>query len=1111
MANSEQLLAANPANSSWVSASAGTGKTKILTDRVLRLLLQQVEPKQILCLTFTKAAANEMDNRINYELSTWSRLNGQALKDSLQRILGRPPSQSELEIAPTLFTTKLDSPESIKIQTIHAFCQFILKKFPIEANISPSFKVIDEFKADEILLEIRHKLLSYTASSQNQIQESLEFVASHFHESTIFNIIKDLISKRNRFQNLFERFDNSEQYSTYLRNKFKLKNFTYPQDIFNDLWQQIPKNTISNINEANEKELELIANFNNLIINTELNFEDRYQNFKNLFLTQKSEPRKTLFLKKFREKHPDIEDNMRQIQQIILEAEEKLRSLNLVFFTSKLFNIAKHIINEYQLYKNKYGFLDYDDLIYKTMQLLNSSYSSDWIRYKLDGGIEHILVDEAQDTSQEQWYIIKALIEDFFSGVSNKEKERTLFVVGDAKQSIYSFQGASPFIFKAMNNFFEQKITSAQQKFEQIELSWSYRSNQTIIDTVSIIFDYINKNHLSNEDIFKVTTQCFRQNIPGKLSVLPLIKQEEPELENWPIPKCREQKPNNAELLAKIIAKYVHDEIATQRIIPATQEPIKAGDFLILVRRRNIFTNKVIEELKNLKIPIAGIDRMLLIDNLSIQDLMAMAKFVLLPEDDLNLAGLLKSPLIGLNEKELYDLLVDRHKSKIWEILQHKQNCEYKEALNILNNFRQLYLRFPFDQFFSIVIDGLNYRENLLVANGNDSGEAIDEFLNLTQNYANYNNANLQEFILWFTKANIEIKREVEAGQSLRVMTVHGSKGLQAPIVILADTTSLPQNTEKMLWDEEGDLLWPAYLDNYNSAYQKLSESAAKHQYDEYLRLLYVALTRAEDELVVCGYNTKSATPANCWYDLITSAMGAKLTYKPIDQHPSFGGFFGPQEKIALFGNFDNDYSIKRDLPSQSQNPYNIIVDSKDNEIASCPDIKVLQPEKNSITTKSPLDSKLKSTDYGIIIHKILEDYIYNFDLNVITKHYLLNDLSPSKKLLTIENLQKLVTSALFGNLLSDAIEVIPEISLGQLEPSSKGAIFRLDLLIKKKNEVIIIDYKTDYRFSSTDPVPEGYIKQLRNYKKLAANIYPYYNIRSLILWIHDQTSFEVT
>ncbi len=1040
-----QLKASNPLLSSWVSASAGTGKTKILTDRVLRLLLQAVPFNKILCLTFTNAAANEMQERIIANFEKWAHFSPQDLCSTLENTLGRKATKDELTIASSLFDSYLKTQDQINIYTIHSFCQKILKKFPLEAGISPHFKIIDEFKVKQIIRDIKKQLFNLP-----ELEPITRFFAENFHELTIDDIFNKIISAKTKI--LKKEPNLSSTYSDLVT-----QGINHIQKLSN----HDPNIYVDTINIENPEVKNIIAKLiGNDLQNTDL---------KSIFLTLSGAKKKRIVVKKIAKPDSDLYRELENIQDKIYQLDQAKKAEYLFSYSKLLAIISEKIASEFEAYKRKNSFLDYDDLIIHTENLLTNSHAKEWVLYKLDGGVEHLLVDEAQDTSKNQWRIIEALIEEFYAGESNNYyKNRTIFVVGDEKQSIFSFQGADISTFSYMNKFLNEKLKNGRKPFETIDLNVSYRSTREILTCVNDVFHKIAKNNLEDFSAKLQEMTPHRLSHSGVVELWPLCVDEDSSdsEEFWPL-VYQNNLGNGKIILAEKIANYVKEQINSGRILPSTNAKISAEDFMILFRTRDDFTDEVIKALKKAEIDITGLDRIPLAEDLGVADLLAIANFVLNPENDLNLAALLKSPILRLPEQELYILAILAKKNRIslWKYLNLEK--QYSLIKTKLQEFLSLYEILPLVDFFLYITDVLNYRD---VITEND--EVIDEFLKLSKNYFLEYNSSLQNFIYWFQTHPITVKRDTDTKNKLRIMTAHASKGLQSPIVILCDTTKLPNSIERFIWDENDQLLSAKSSSYIPEFYETLKIKEQQKAYQEYLRLLYVGMTRAEDHLIICGYQGKNKIPENCWYKLINHSM---------------------QEIGSLDINGNLIYGTPY-LHVVSQNSLHNKKHTKIIENKIPRPIKSWKPE----TRSSDYKSSPVALEYGLIFHKILEDAVGSKNLDNFDKHPLIKTLSNNLQKRIKTSLKKLVSNVQFKELLKHEIKT--ELSFGY-KTGSEIKIGRVDLAVISKDQVVIIDYKSGNNY---DSIPEAYIKQLKFYKEAFMEIYPDKNINCKILWLEN-------
>ncbi|ABV75405.1 ATP-dependent helicase [Rickettsia akari str. Hartford] len=809
-----QQQASDPNYSVWVSASAGTGKTKILTDRFLRLLITGVEPTNILCLTFTNSAAIEMKARINSKLKHLSLCDAENLENELFLMSGNKPLPQEIENAKTLYDKILKSNEPLNIYTIHAFCQKILNTFPLEAGITPEFKILEETKLQDIFLNIRNEI--YLSDEHNDF---IKILLNRFHEITLQDIFNEIIDQKIKFKKLFTHK-------------------TIPNEIYNKRLAFVELNNIY------DKVKSLFAEY-------DLEIEP-----KEIFFTKDGKKRKSLLSKELRRKYPKLLLELEKIISEIYRLDELHRIEKLEYHTNLLTKLAHIILKKYDSYKEENNLLDYDDLIYYTEKLLNNNTTHEWLLHKLENEIKHILVDEAQDTSPPQWNIITTLITAF--NAADKPSNST-FIVGDDKQSIFSFQGSDLHNFSLVKEQLKANLTSANKKFKNITLEFSYRSCAEILQFTHNVLKNIKSNYPS---LFladnPLISSC--RTHQGLVTIWPLVMSEKQEELFWALPEDYEHSKSAADLLIEKIVNFIQEQIESKEILPSTVSTISEKDFIILVRKRDEFSNNLIKELSNAKLNVEISDRINIKENLTIMDLMSVAKFVLLPDDDLNLAGLLKSPIIGINEKQLYVLLINKNDNSLWDNL---SACEAIYAK--LNALIEIYKISTVENFFDLVVHNLNLRELY----DDDSDDMINELLTLSKHYANDIDNSLQGFVAWFENNDIYIKRDMEHSDKIRVMTVHGSKGLEAPIVILCDSTTLPVSSNQFIWDDKGEMFFSANIVDTPEFLQELKEAAKLQDLQEYIRLLYVAMTRAKDRLIICGFSNKSNTPENCWYEIV--------------------------------------------------------------------------------------------------------------------------------------------------------------------------------------------------------------------------------------------------
>ena len=806
-----QGLASDPEISAWVSANAGTGKTTVLVNRVLRLLLFRdpsrgayTRPEAILCLTYTKAAAAEMENRLFSVLSGWSVKPEKELAGALKDLRGRPASPEDMVRARQLFATALDTKGGLKFQTIHAFCERLLHRFPLEAGVPADFKVV----ADQEQRALRDTAIDIVLARavrdrDGALGQALLEIVSATGEERFRDIIDAALGHRAEFLQmvrLADAFGNlAEAEGQGVARALGAEMHTSVSDLdaamagvlsdaqIDAMLTDLPaektteQNLLAALQRAKGQDLP----------------ELRADALRKALLTQTQEPRKTILTKPVREAFPEHYQCLVAAQDRLVALAREKAALEIATATGALLELSDAIIQVYESLKRVRAVLDYDDLIIMTVRLLESSTAAAWVLYKLDYGIDHILVDEAQDTSPMQWRVIDALAGEFFTGEGARETARTLFAVGDEKQSIYSFQGADPDSFATHGQKFERGARAAAAQFRPVPLTVSFRSTEPVLQTVDQVFVREKARDGMSWAGAPVVHKAIREKQPGLVEMWTVELPEDrtpahPMHPNEEMPTA----PHTRDKLAQRIARTIRHWLDHGEYLPSQRRPVRPGDILILVRTRDELVTNLIRALKSRGIPVAGADRMRLTEQLAVMDLIALGDFVLMPEDDLSLACILKSPLIGFDDDDLFDIAYERP-GALWDALRRKAQgvARYEPAAAQLTDWLRRADNEPPYEFFTRVLEENQMRMRLaLIARlGPDAGDAIDEFLNLALEYEQVAPPSLQGFLDWLRRAESEVKRDMEQRRDeVRIMTVHGAKGLESNIVILPDTCKPP-------------------------------------------------------------------------------------------------------------------------------------------------------------------------------------------------------------------------------------------------------------------------------------------------------------------------------
>lgn len=1034
-----QKKATHPTTCIWVNASAGSGKTKVLTDRFVNLLLTGADPGKILCLTFTKAAAAEMALRIRGLLKKWSTLEDDALTQEIQSLSDIQITPPLLEKAKNLFSAVLSVPGGLKIMTIHSFCAFILKHFPLEANISPNFDVMDEQQAKTVLTQAI--LSTFQKSKFKYIIGKLALKAN---EESLYDLFNMLIQSRS---NLLELKRNYKVEEALKKIKKNLKIDKYPSE----------DTLISTFCEPNKW----------------LEESDKY-------LTKEGAIRKRL------PKEPNAEARAEEAFNIA----ELLKNFQVFNQTKLLLTVAYEILQAYTQKKHYLGLMDYDDLILCTQNLLNETSMASWILYKLDNGLEHILLDEAQDTNPAQWRIISLLVEEFFAGEGRSDHIRTFFAVGDKKQSIYSFQGVNAEDFSHFKEVFKKKIEDAHIRFEEIPFSVSFRSTQAILDLVNKVFSLPEARQgvaLPQEDILHTP---FRQGAGGLVELWPAeAHQKNPPKTPWALPDFNKSFSLPGTKTARRIASRISEMLTNHEILESRGTPITPGDIMILVRRRSPFVEALIKALKDKNVPVAGIDKLNLTNHLVIQDLLALARFCLLPQDDFTLAAVLKSPIGGLSEKQLQDLCVERGTESLWDRLK----SFYPDLYTLFTELQEkAFSLSPFD-FFSYVLKALNIQEKFLTRFGTQVAEIIEEFLNVCLNFEENYTPSLSQFIYWISDKEISIKRDSDQtdAEQVRILTVHSSKGLQGNIVFLPDTCQELEKVPPLLWTKEGFPLWIAKKEQCSEDTLPYRDTFLQDRANESRRLLYVALTRARDRLYITGFNQKETQQTDSWYEFINEALkdipadeyGIKRLVCPqkmsIHPHtPSLTDTKIPPQEIPTWAM----------TPAKIESPYlNHLAPSH----AVHSDSDFTKPRKNDALEK------------GTCWHKLLQELptISQEKWRLKAKE-IAGDIPVPEEIFKL--LEHPAIPGLFG---PHSFAEVPII--GQVDHQIVSG--QVDRLVFNGTEINLVDFKSDASVPKTlADAPKAYIEQLGYYKSLLQAAFPDKVIHAYIYWIRTLGIMEV-
>jgi ATP-dependent helicase/nuclease subunit A len=1126
--------ATDPANTVWVGASAGSGKTTFLTERLLRLLLPKNEnpgadPAKIICITFTKAAASEVLERVMKYLRLWAIEPEEDLKISLKDILDTEPTQKQCDSARALFARVLEVPGGMKILTIHAFCQSILARFPMEAGLPAGFEVMEEGEAKNLLTSIRHRLITRleTDKGDKPLDTAFSYLASCKNIDDLEKLLTAMIAERGRIQSLLETYgtpnalcsavyrqleaDESETDETLIAAFLK----HIPQEKLKDSLPGLKADT-SSWNKSHAEDLEKFLS---------LSAEEKIAQFRlyeDVFITGKGTPRPLYSVVKADEALTRL--FMGESSRLVTLS-KKRRDLATAASTTALLRFSLAILAEYEIEKARKNRLDFEDLIHKTIQLLGHG-GVHWVQYKLDGGIDHILVDEAQDTNPDQWDIVNALSDEFYDGTSTREKQdRTTFVVGDEKQSIFSFQRADPRVFDTTKHRLEKRVKDAQLGFDDVPMQTSFRSAPSVLKLVDAVFKSPEMRSGVSRNDKEIVHIPHLSGKAGHVEIWPAIERTKNDArENWQLPILVEAEDNPVALLAARVAATIRDLLQNPaEKLESRGRRIEPGDIMILLAKRKPFADALLKALRRENIPVSGIDRMVVTKQLAVMDTLAAAAFVLQPEDDLNLATLLKSPLIGWNDEKLFGLCNNRTGS-IWAVLQ--KIPAHEDIALWLKSLRDLAATENVSAFFHKVLyapcpnnvhSGL---QALMARLGVDITDPIQEFLRKADTHDMQDTRGLQGFYEDAQKDESEIKRQIHGnGGCIRLMTVHGSKGLEAPIVFLPDTIRSSQSaakTDPILWpgrsEPSGLPLWASSSELRADALIERVSDAKLRTDEEYRRLLYVALTRAGERLYIGGaeYAKKGADRTNSWYDRVHAAF-TNDTLTEVE---------AKTDGSLLIKNRQTD-PVKNDelKPARNSNvlkrPEWLYTQAPTPEFPPRP----LTPSKPDAPEPAALSPLFCDTSWryarGRIIHALFQ---------------FLPALPPDNRdkkasewlALPAHNLdeaaQKEILNAVMSVLRSSTFKDIfmpnsrAEIPLTGLLGKNRIVSGQIDRLVVMPDKILVLDYKTN-RPAPKDKtnVPKAYLQQMGTYRSVLKEIWPDKAIHCALLWTDGPNLMDVT
>ena len=1110
----EQALAADPDVHAALSASAGTGKTQVLTARVLRLLLRGARPESILCLTFTKAAAAEMANRIGTRLAAWVRLKDTELARDLDA-LGEDTSPATRERARKLFAKVLDCPGGLRIQTIHAFAQSLLASFPAEAEIAPGFQPIEGRAEQELVRRTLADLMADAeANGSERLIHDVQRLSRRLGEGGAVEYLQACARKPETMESLGP----PDAIETTVRRRMDLPDESFEDYIARQCGDEgFDCDLLRAVADANRKwgtqtGLGYAEAIDDWLALTPVERAARLDSLRKVVLTEKGTPRVSTGQTRA---EPYYEEQAGRLANLIGELLRIQNGSRLAADMAAGLRAGQAFAAAYTHAKRSAGVADFNDLIDWTRRLLATPGMGEWVRYKLDRQVDHVLVDEAQDTNAAQWEIIERLVEEYFSGAAEtEERRRTLFMVGDFKQAIYGFQGTDPEKFNEARQHFRERAESLRggddlfsylesaREFRDLSIAASFRSAQPVLDVVDAVIAELGYAALALPEEPE-PHRAHHSDRPGQVELWPPFAVEESEddsdegEERWVSLRDR--------FYADHLAERIQELVEEAPVLASTGRPLTPGDILVLVRSRGELASLIVARLFGRGIPVAGVDRLHLHEPLAVQDLLAAMKFAVQPNDDLSLACLLVSPLIGWGQDQLRELAYGRGGS-LWRELRRRAE-EFSEAHEALAGLLAIADYATPSRFLETMLSGpLQGRRKLYSRLGMASRDAIDELMNSALEFERNEVPSLDRFIAWFSRGTVDVQRDPgQPANEVRVMTVHGAKGLEAPVVILADATADPAKLGRtpltldyeLALGAKAPLLRPKKEERC-PPFDDIIQREEVRDLEEHWRLLYVALTRAADRLIVTGVAPKAkkdrsdARPENCWHRTVERALIAS-SGELVEGRLVYGSAAGARaakrrEKVQLPGGSTPDWAL-RPAPPEARPP------------------KPLAPSAIALDDEAappPSEAMRAAARQGTVIHQLFErlvgvdpDARPSAALRWLEQSAGVTDESERREI--VDQVCAILSDTRFADLFGPGS--LGEAPLAATLPDGRVIAGTIDRLLVEEARVSVIDFKTGKVPASPGQIPTPHRRQMEAYVEALRVIFPGRVVRAALLY----------
>ncbi len=1111
----QQLDASDPDVSAWVAANAGAGKTYVLAQRVINLLLKGAEPEKILCITFTKAAAANMAKQVFDRLARWTTLDDAGLDKAIREHSRMTPNAGLRARARRLFARALETPGGLKVQTIHAFCTQLLHQFPFEANVAARFSVLDDAEHSQLLEKLTLSvLLDGAAAPESPLGRALAFAMTAAADQTFRDVIREAIGRHDAMTRWVENAGGIAEAIAGLTSQLGLGSADELEKIeaeyFNgefiapSEWPAL----VETLDQGNKSDRDQAERFRKLAT---LSGSELVNKYLDIFCTNNGRTaRKAIVTKAITD--AALTERLAAEQQRVCAILQRARAVICRDRSAALLTVTHEVLQRYRAEKARRGLLDYDDLIDKALALLTNCDAA-WVHYKLDLGIDHVLVDEAQDTSAEQWKIVRLLTAEFTAGEGARSVTRTIFAVGDEKQSIYSFQNAAPKEFAEMLRHFQTAHDNSGQTLVVSKFEHSFRSGDSVLGAVDEVFKRTEIARSVTSDLDGFPPHIALPGAPP--SVVEIWDTEQPderkEIEGWDAPFDTVSETSPRVKLARRIARAVRHTVDSGRA--------RYGDVLILVRQRGELFEAVIRALKNQQVQVAGADRLVLTEHITVMDLMALADALLLPQDDLALATVLRSPLFGFEDEELFEIAWDRGRVSLRGALRRKagERPVFAAAAARLDELAAATRRETPFAFYAHLLGAGGARARFLARLGPEANDALDEFLNVAFDYERRETPSLQGFLTWLRDARAEVKRDMEiARDEVRVMTVHGAKGLEAPVVILADTVTPPGGPRppRLLQLDDGAMVWAGRKDDDPGDVAMARSAVLSEAEHEYRRLLYVAMTRAADRLIICGADGQRGRPKGCWYDLVRGALELMLVEETEND-----------EKVFRYRKHEVVGTETQDQPAADRKIEQVELPPWLRRSAFAPPRRrgplspsaVFDEEGGGVMPAgASAADRQRALARGRMVHRLLQSLpdIPPDRRRDAAERYVAKaatDLAAGEREDIVRQVLALLDDPSFALLFAAGsrpeLPIVGHI-LGDGEPIPVSG--QVDRLAVSDDEVLIADYKSDRAVPSDINEVEKYVAQLGLYRVVLSRLYPSKRIRAALVFTSGPRLIEL-